>query len=130
MSSHGDAIGKLILRCALGVLILLHGLSKITTGVGGIQGMLERIGLPGDIAWGVYLGEVIGPLLLIAGWYGRVGAALIFVNMVFAIWLAHRDELTVLTAQGGWALESQGMFMFAALALIFTGPGRISVNDR
>lgn len=124
----GDAIGKLILRITLGLLILLHGLSKVTGGVGGIQGMLEGIGLPAAIAWGVYLGEVLGPILLIIGWYARVGAALIFINMLFAIGLAHPAEIVAFTEQGGWALELQGMFLFTALALIFTGPGRFSIN--
>lgn len=130
MSMDGDALGKLILRLVLGILILLHGLSKVTGGIGGLGGMLQGIGLPGELAWGVYLGEVVGPVMLIVGWYARLGAALIFVNMIFAIVLAHSDEIFVVTEQGGWALELQGMFLFTALALVFTGPGRLSLNRR
>jgi putative oxidoreductase len=125
-----DDAGKLIIRLALGVLILLHGLSKLSGGVGGISGMLQGIGLPGFIAWGVYLGEIVGPILLIAGFYARIGALLIFVNMLFAIVLAHRPDLLVLTSQGGWKLELQGMFLFTALGLMLAGPGRWSINDR
>lgn len=88
------------------------------------------IGLPGYIAYGVFAGEVLGPLLLIAGFYARIGAALIAINMVFALVLAHSDELARLSEQGGWALELQGMFLFAAIALLLMGPGRISVNRR
>jgi putative oxidoreductase len=125
-----DDVGKLILRLALGVLILLHGIGKLSKGVSGIEGMLQGIGLPASLAFGVYIGEVLAPILVILGLYARVGAGLIAVNMLFAILLAHRDELLVLGKQGGWALELQGMFLFTALAIAFIGPGRYSVNRR
>ncbi len=63
-----DDTGKLILRLTLGILILLHGLFKITGGgVGGIGGMLSSHGLPGFLAYGVYIGEILAPVLLIVG---------------------------------------------------------------
>jgi putative oxidoreductase len=125
-----DDVGKLILRIALGVLILLHGIGKLSKGVSGIEGMLQGIGLPASLAFGVYIGEVLAPILVILGLYARVGAGLIAVNMLFAVLLAHRDELLVLGKQGGWALELQGMFLFTALAIAFIGPGRYSINRR
>jgi len=130
MRENMNDVGKLVLRLTLGVLILLHGLAKVTHGVGPIEGMVTGIGLPAALTYGVYLGEVLAPLLLIAGFYARVGAALIAINMMFAIWLAHLGELTQFTPQGGWALELQGMFLFTAVALALTGPGRIGVNQR
>ncbi|AAZ97009.1 putative membrane protein [Thiobacillus denitrificans ATCC 25259] len=130
MQDKLNDVGKLVLRLALGILILLHGVAKLTHGVGPIEGMLGGIGLPGYIAYGVFAGEVLGPLLLIAGFYARIGAALIAINMVFALVLAHSDELASLSEQGGWALELQGMFLFTAIALLLMGPGRISVNRR
>jgi len=128
--STADDIGKLILRITLGLLILLHGISKLVGGVGGIAGMLQGIGLPAAAAYGVYLGEVLAPILLVIGWYARVGAGVIVINMLIAILLVHPQELLALTPQGGWALELQGMFLFTALALVFIGPGRLSINDR
>ena len=128
--NSGNDVGKLILRLTLGILILLHGISKLTKGVGGIEGMLQGAGLPAFLAYGAYLGEVLGPLLLIVGFYGRVGAALIAVNMLFAVGLAHSSEIFMLAQSGGWKLELQGMFLFSAIALAIMGPGRLSVNDR
>jgi putative oxidoreductase len=129
-SYRTDDMGKLILRLSLGILILFHGIGKLIGGIGPIQFMLQEVGLPAFMAFGVFLGEVLGPILLLIGWYARFGAGLIVINMIFAILLAHRQELFTLTPTGGWALELQGMFLLTALALVFTGPGRISINTR
>ena len=122
--------GKLILRLMLGGLVLLHGIAKLTRGISGISGMVTAAGLPAFLAYGVYVGEVIAPTLVLLGWYSRIGAALIAINMLFAIALAHRAELFALGSSGGWALELQGMFLFTAIALAIIGPGRFSLNGK
>ena len=68
--------------------------------------------------------------LLIVGWFSRIGAALIAVNMVFAIAIAHSADLFKIGEQGGWALELQGMYLMTAIALALMGPGRFSINER
>lgn len=122
-----DDTGKLILRLALGILILLHGLSKLSSGVGGIAGMLNSHGMPGFLAYFVYVGEVLAPLLLIIGICARLGGLLVAINMVVAILLAHSGQVGSLTNTGGWALELQGMYLFGALAVAFMGAGRFSL---
>jgi putative oxidoreductase len=122
---------RLILRLVLGLCILLHGIAKIRHGVGGIEQMLVANGLPAQLAWGALVGEVLAPLLVLVGWHARIGAALIAINMLFALFLAHRGELFALNAQsGGWAIELQAMFLFTAIALALLGPGRFSVNQK
>jgi putative oxidoreductase len=125
-----DSAGKLVLRLALGLLILLHGIAKLKGGIDPIEGMVQGAGLPAFVAYGVYLGEVVAPILVILGWYSRIGAAVIAVNMLFAISLAHGAELFALSKSGGWALELQGMFLFAAIAVALLGPGRYSLNGK
>ena|SRR5690349_9500716 len=125
-----DDIGKLILRLALGLCILLHGISKITGGIGGIEGMVTAHGLPGFFAYGVYIGEVVAPVFLIIGCYARVAALVIAFNMVVAVALAHMGDLFVIAKSGGWALELQGMYLFTAISIALIGPGRFGVNRR
>ena len=125
-----DDAGKLLLRLTLGVLFLLHGIAKITGGIGGIEKMVVAAGLPGFFAYGVFIGEVLAPILLILGFYSRISAVIIAINMVVAIALAHAKDLFVIGPQGGWALELQGMFLFTAIAIAFIGPGRFSINRR
>ena len=123
-----DDTGKLILRLALGIMILLHGIAKLSTGVTGVGGMLASHGLPSALAYLVYVGEIVAPVLLIIGFYTRPAAWIVVINMVVAIWLVHMKDLTALGKNGGWALELQGMFLFAAVAVAFLGAGRFSVG--
>ena len=123
-------LGKLILRVTLGVLILLHGIAKLNGGLSGITGMVEGQGLPGFLGYAVLIGEVVAPLMLIAGFHARIGGLLVAINMLVAIVLVHMGELASLNGQGGWALELQGMFLGTALAIALLGPGRFSANGR
>lgn len=126
---HQPDIGKLVLRLTLGVLILLHGIDKLHGGVSGIAGMLQNVGLPGFFAYGVFVGEVIAPLMVIVGYQTRIGAGLIVVNMLVAILLAHRGEIFALTSHGGWAIELQGFYLFTAVAVFFLGAGKYAVKN-
>lgn len=123
-------MGKLLLRLTLGVLMLFHGYAKLRNGVSGIEGMLQGMGLPAWVAFGVYIGEVLAPILLILGWYARIGGAIIAINMVFAIALAHSKQLLDLTKTGGWALELQAFFLLCGLVVALIGPGRYAINNR
>ena len=129
-SANRQDFGKLIIRVTLGFLVLLHGIHKLSHGVSQIEQMLQGAGFPAFLAYAVYLGEVLGPLLLILGYYSRIGAGLVAINMMVAIALVHQGELFQLTQQGGWMLELQGMYLFTAIGLFFTGAGRIAFRSR
>ncbi|WP_363796361.1 DoxX family protein [Lysobacter firmicutimachus] len=123
-------LALLVLRLSLGALILLHGIAKLRGGLDGIVGMVQAQGLPGFLGYGVLVGEVLAPLLLILGWHARVGAALIAANMLAAIGLVHLGQLGQLNEQGGWAIELQAMFLAAAVTIALAGPGRHSLDGR
>ena len=50
------------------------------------------------------------------------------IGVLFAVGLAHMGQLFSMTKQGGWSLELPGMFLFAALAVMFLGAGRYSLG--
>lgn len=126
-TSYGDW-GRLILRLALGGLILLHGIAKLKGGPGFIVGLVAKAGLPGFIGYGVYIGEVVAPLLVIIGLWTRAAALVIAINMVVAILLVHTAEFFTLSKTGGWSLELQGMYLLTALAVALLGAGRLSIG--
>jgi len=125
-----DDASKLVLRMAVGVLMLFHGMAKFgnTGTISYFGGLLSELGLPAFIAYGVYVGEILAPLMLIAGLYCRAGAVLIIINMLFAIMLVHMGDLFSLTEHGGWRLELQGFFLFGALAILFSGSGKYAIR--
>jgi len=130
MTRTNADLARLLLRLALGGLVLFHGVAKLRGGIDPITGLVTAAGIPAFVAYGVYLGEVVAPLLVIVGWFSRLGALLIAINMVFAVTLAHRAELFKLAPSGGYALELQAMYLLVAIALALMGPGRFSMNER
>ena len=80
-------VARFLLRITLGALVLLHGIAKLRGGLAGIQGMVVAHHWPAWLAYGVLLGEVIGPLMVLLGFFSRIGALLIAINMVFALML-------------------------------------------
>jgi putative oxidoreductase len=123
-----ENLGKLVLRVSLGVLILFHGLAKVFGGPAFITGLVAKAGLPPAFGYLVYVGEVIAPLLVIVGLWTRAAATVIAINMVVAVVLVHTTEFFTLSKSGGWALELQGLFFFAAVAVTLLGAGRLSVG--
>jgi putative oxidoreductase len=122
-------LGKLLVRLTVGGLLLFHGIAKLFNGLGFIEGLLASHGLPTELAWGVYIGEIVAPLMVILGYQTRIGAVLIVINMIVAIVLAHTNELLALSRSGGLALELQLFFLLNAAAVIFLGPGKYKLKN-
>jgi putative oxidoreductase len=119
--------GVLLLRWTLAILMVFHGWAKVTGGVGGIEGMLVAKGLPGFLAYGVYIGELIAPLFLLIGLWVVPAALVIAINMAVAVGFAHASQFMDITNTGGWRLELQAFFFMTALVLAFThrlGPNK------
>ena len=122
-------LGILIIRISLGVLMLLHGSAKLLYGLDFIKGMLAHAGLPSFIAYGVIVGEVIAPVVIIIGFRARIGSALYAINCIFAILLGHSADLFTFNQFGGWTVELLGLYLFGSIALFFTGAGLFSVSS-
>jgi putative oxidoreductase len=123
--------GLLLLRLGVGTLLLFHGVYKITDGVAWIAGPLGGVGLPPWVAYGVYIGEVLAPVLLILGLWTRLAGLVIAFNMFMAIFLARRDDIGKINERGGaWAIEVELLFLVGALTLALTGGGRYGLGRR
>ncbi len=123
-----DDAGKLLLRITIGILLLMHGLFKLANGIDSITSLVQAQGWPAWLAFGVFIGEIIAPSLLIVGVLTRAGALVIVFNMGLAIYLAHASQILSLTKTGGWALELQGLFLIGALVVALLGAGRFSLG--
>lgn len=121
-------LGLLLIRFSVGALMLLHGIAKIGH-TSFIEGMLADKGLPTALAYGVYITEIVAPLLILIGFRTRLAAVAYVFGILFIIFLVHSQEVFTLNKNGGWAIELLGLYLFGALALFFTGGGKYSVSS-
>ena len=123
-----EDLGKLVVRLGVGGLLLLHGVHKLLTGIGDVKAMVVAHHLPDILAYGVYMGEIVGPILVILGLFARVGGLLIVVNMLVAIALAGMASLLKLNGFGGYALELETFYLLGGLSVALLGAGKIGLN--
>ena len=120
--------GLFILRVGMGILLIFHGINKLINGITFVKGSLVEHGLPEFIAYGVYLGEVVAPLLIILGFKTRLSAFVVFINMIMAIYLVHMGHIAKFKDTGAWAIENPFLFLLISLVLVFTGGGKYAIS--
>ena len=128
MPTYPD-IAKLLLRLTLGFLLLAHGIHKLIHGISGVQSLVVAAGLPSFFAYGVYVGELIAPLFVILGLYGRIASGVVAFNMLMAIYLAYGFHISF-SKNGGLVYETSLLFLISALVLILIGSGKYAVNSK
>jgi putative oxidoreductase len=122
--------GTLVLRVTVAIILLFHGVFKLTHGVAWIAGPLGAIGLPSFLAYGVYAAEVVAPILLIVGYQVRLAALVIAFDMLMAIALVLRDQVfAVKSGGGGWGVEVEAFILLGAVAIFFLGSGKYRIGQ-
>lgn len=119
-----DDAGKLLLRILVAGLLLFHGVDKLVHGPGDVATDLAERGLPAAMAYGVYLGEVVAPLLILFGIWTRLAALVYSGNIAFATLLVHGRDFVHLAPTGAWAAETWVFYIVAPLVVALLGPGR------
>ncbi|MBB4137149.1 DoxX family membrane protein [Gordonia humi] len=140
-------LGLLVLRVALGVVFLLHGLQKSTGWLGGPgpQGFADFLANSSDPSLGfdenvtkilslvAGVSETAGGVLLILGLFTPIAGAAVLSSILVAmtykatlaggVWFFAADG-------GGNGVEFEATLAAAAAAVILTGPGLYSVDRR
>lgn len=126
-----EETGKLLLRLSVAILILFHGFKKFSYGISGVKALVLKAGLPEFLAYGVYMGELIIPFLLLIGLFTRISALILSVTMMAAIFLAYSDKLLMLDAKtGGPLIELPLLYLLASLSIAFLGAGKYSLDRK
>ncbi len=123
-------IAKLILRLTLGIMVLFHGIDKIINGIGGVKHLTLSAGLPEFLAYGVYVGEVIMPILILLGAYARVASVVLAFNMTAAIFLAYGGSLFALGKHGAPAFELPFLYLVMSILVSMLGSGKYALNAK
>lgn len=125
----GLDFGLLVLRLVLGGAFVAHGLDQLFgwfdgLGRSGTQELISGYGFtdPQIFTWVLAISQTVGGALLILGLFTPIGAATILAVMA-----------NVIVVKGDWSrflgtVELEIMYAAAALALLFTGPGRVSID--
>lgn len=121
-------IGRFILRLAIGGLMLFHGMNKVLYGNDQVGQILDSAGLPAFLSFGVFIGEVLAPVLLIVGQWTRLAGFFIAVDMLIATLLVHSAQMDEINQMGGWMLELNALYFFGGIAIMFLGSGHISTS--
>ena len=116
-------IGILILRIAVGGLLLLHGVHKISDGLDNQMQLLSQNGLPGQLMYFVYISEIVAPVLLLIGVFTRISSLTVVITMITVIYVIP-VPLLGLDQHGASMIEVQLLYLLIPAALLFTGPGR------
>jgi len=135
-SSHPLAI----IRLVLAFVILPHGLQKAFGLFGGfgfsgtMQYFTQTLGIPGPLAFMVFVAELAAPAALILGLWSRPAAVLIFINFVVAASM-HVPNGFFMNWGGTMPAGAEGyeyhlLVLSMALAIIVGGAGSISLDRR
>jgi putative oxidoreductase len=133
--------GPLILRLALGVVFMAHGAQKVFgiwggAGISGTAAFFSELGLFPAYPLALFVGlvELVGGLMLAAGAFTLITAALLAIHMSIAVWKVHLPNgffLNWTNAPGlGHGYEFNLVLLAALACLMLTGPGAFSVDGR
>ena len=118
-------LALLVLRLALGTIMIAHGWQKIADHMQMITAMMGRLGLPAFMAYLAVAAEFGGGILVLVGFLTRLAALAILVDMLVAILKVHLPH-GLFSSKGGF--EFPMACAAIAFALIFTGAGPIAID--
>ena len=121
------ALGLLLLRAVAGVAMMMHGWSKIQAPFSWMNQPGAPSPIPGVLQALAALGEFGGGLGILVGCLTPLAALGIVCTMIGAKQIALADAPWI-AAGGGKSWELASLYLLIGAVLIFTGPGRFSLD--
>lgn len=123
-------IAKLLLRVTVGFMILFHGFDKVINGISGVKHLVSSAGVPEFFAYGVYVGEIVVPILILLGAYARAASLVLAFNMLVAIFLAYGSSLFSLGKHGAPVFELPFLYFVMSILIFMLGSGKYALNGK
>lgn len=115
------------MRLALGAIMVAHGYHKVFGGLHHHAQFVAGLGIPAWLGYVSSFTEFIGGLLILAGFFTRLAALAIFVDLAVAIWKVHfHNGLIGSPDHPGFEFPLAAATI--AFALIFFGGGPIAID--
>ena len=116
-----------VLRLALGLMFVAHGLTKLLIFTpAGTAKFFESVGLSGAFAWPIIIFEIAAGVLLLLGVYARAVAALATIELFVASTFHFSNGWMFANPNGGW--EYPVFLGAAAVALVLVGDGAFALK--
>lgn len=136
-----QGFGPAVLRLAVGTVFMAHGAQKLfgVWGGGGpscTAAFFSQIGLAPAYPLALFVGlaEVLGGLMLMAGAFTAITAAVLAADMLVAVWKVHLPYGFFLnwtnTPGQGHGYEFNLVLIAALVALMLMGAGTLSIDQR
>jgi putative oxidoreductase len=120
-------LALLFVRLALGAIMVAHGYHKVFGGMHQHAQMVASLGLPAWLGYVSAFAEFFGGLLILAGFFTRVAAFAVFIDLFVAIWKVHfHNGLIGTPDRPGYEFALAAAAL--AFALIFFGGGPIAID--
>lgn len=121
VTSTAGSFGLLVLRIGFALLMLTHGIAKMSN-FSEMSATFNPIGIGGGLSLSlVVFAEVFCSFALLIGLLTRAAAATLIINMLVAVLVAHAGDPLA-------AKEMALLYLIAYCTLLFTGPGKFSVD--
>jgi putative oxidoreductase len=121
-------LGIFILRLAIPFTMLIYGINKVIEGTGFIGSLLEQYGLPKMMANGVFIGEIVAPLMLMIGFRARLAGLIFSFNCLLAIVMAQTQNIFKLNEFGGWSLDLLFIYLITGIVFFVSGAGKYALS--
>jgi putative oxidoreductase len=127
-SLHNFSLGSLLLRVALGSVLLAHSLylKLVVFTLAGTATFFSSIGLPGWLAYVVFAVEAVTGFAIMLGIYTRLSALIVTPILLGATWAHLGNGWLFTNANGGW--EYPLFLAFMSLSLAFIGEGEYALK--
>jgi putative oxidoreductase len=120
-------LALLIMRLTLGAIMTAHGYHKVFGGLHNFTYMVGNMGLPAWLGYVAAFTELFGGLLILLGFFTRLAAFALCVDLAVAIWKVHLHN-GLMGAPDRPGFEFPLSVATLAFALIFFGAGPIALD--
>jgi putative oxidoreductase len=121
-------IALLLFRISIAFTMLIYGATKLVYGNDFIETVVLDYGLPKFFSYGVYVGEIIAPILIIIGFRTKLSGLVFALNCIVAFLLVQIPNVFKLNEFGGWYLGLLFIYIIFGIALFLSGGGKYSVS--
>ena len=111
-----------VLRTGLGVMFIAHALLKyFVFTLPGTAKFFSSLGLPAELGYVVFAAELVGGVMLVAGFYTRIVALALVPVLLGALWAHSGNGWLFTSPNGGW--EYPAFLTLAAVVVGLLGDG-------